>query len=159
MTKTSEICEGTLSAEQEEMSSPTILPPQSKQEGNGGSRESSEFEFVNVGGQRSHAAGAAHHLPAPSAGANPLLLSSNLPGSRLVTPPSVPGVPSQAMVSTPRPAPAASLPQSVSVPANIDQTAVATVVAESPPAPGECRGYSTSSLSLGLYSRQGCSAG
>ena len=87
-------------------------PPQ----GNGGSRESSEFEFVNVQ-NRSALAGPP---PVPVLVNNPLLLSSNQPA------------PGPGIITTP------TSPQSVTVRASLDmdQTKVATVKAESPPPPG-----------------------
>jgi len=105
---------------------PGAGPP--KPEGNG-SRESSEFEFVMKNNQ-----------PAP----NPLLLTSNQPSTvptpSIVTLP----MPSQPPVTQPPPPQTyatsqphnPALPQSTSLPTNLDQTTVATVVAESPPTPG-----------------------
>jgi len=135
------------------MSSAALPPqPQSKPEGNGGSRESSEFEFVNVG-QKTNTS----HAP-PSgqqSSINPLLMTSNHPpsghGPGLVSAPRPTVTPSSSSSSTAAAllSPVSSTPsvpvsnssmsqmsQSVSVPAKMDQTNVATVVAESPPTPG-----------------------
>ena len=95
--------------------------------GNGGSRESSEFEFVMKNNQ---------------AASNPLLMTSNQP--TMVPTPSIVNLPIQPTVKpqppppsyNPQPMPHPTLPQSTSLPSNLDQTNVATIVAESPPTPG-----------------------
>jgi len=104
-------------------------PP--KLEGNG-SRESSEFEFVMKNNQ---------------AAPNPLLMTSNQP-SNVPTPsvvnPPIPASKSMASENSPTQplkasgsgASIATLPQSASLPSNLDHTNVSTVVAESPPTPG-----------------------
>ena len=108
-----------------------ITPPQ----GNGGSRESSEFEFVNVLNRSAP-------LVQPS---NPLLLSSNqpAPGPGILLSPAMmkPLPPPTVSIQQPTPtqpvlaSPPVPLP--VSVPPAADQTRVSTVTAESPPTPGE----------------------
>ena len=146
-----------------------ITPPH----GNGGSRESSEFEFVNVL-HRSNLPGPPP-LQQPS---NPLLLSSNQaapgpgillssnqpprgpPGPATLATPTLTGPPPGVSIQHPTPPspPVLSPPPAalaVSVP---DQTRVATVTAESPPTPGETRGETEQSRSSGFY-RQECSAG
>ena len=153
------------------MSSPALPPqPQSKAEGNGGSRESSEFEFVNVG-QKANTSNI-HHPPGPvpvtpQSSVNPLLMTSNHPppghGPGLVSVPSprpavTPSSPSAAVVSSSVSSTPSSVPvsisamsqmsQSVSVPAKMDQTNVATVVAESPPTPGIDGKHSSCSSSM-----------
>ena len=147
-----------------------ITPPQ----GNGGSRESSEFEFVNVLNRS--------NLPGPpplQQHSNPLLLSSNQaaagpPGLLLSShqPPLGPPAPATLTLATPtitRPPPAVSIQQPTPTPPVLsaqstglavsvsDQTRVATVTAESPPTPGETRGQTESSSSR--FYPQECSAG
>ena len=105
---------------------PGAGPP--KHEGNG-SRESSEFEFVMKNSQ---------------AAPNPLLMTSNQPS--LMPTPSIVNVPVPAPPAakphlppptySPQPMPHPTLPQSTSLPTNLDQTNVSTIVAESPPTPG-----------------------
>ena len=150
-----------------------ITPPQ----GNGGSRESSEFEFVNVL-NRSSQPGVPG--PPPLQPSNPLLLSSNqaAPGPGILLssnqPARGPPAPVPTILATPtmmKPPPGVSLQQptptspvlsgsgqpaalAVSVP---DQTRVATVTAESPPAPGETGGQTGSSPAVFYW--QECSAG
>ena len=108
-----------------------ITPPQ----GNGGSRESSEFEFVNVLNRSAP-------LVQPS---NPLLLSSNqpAPGPGILLPPAMmkPLPPPTVSIQQATPtlpvlaSPPGALP--VPVPPAPDQTRVSTVTAESPPTPGK----------------------
>ena len=131
-----------------DMASLNITAPQNKPEAgaNGGSRESSEFEFV--GGGHGQQPRPLHHTPAqsqPSAGVssvNPLLLSSNVPAP---SPISVQAVPSRPLATAlqspasiapaPAPEPSHAMTHSLSAPA-VDQTAVTRVTAESPSAPG-----------------------
>ena len=145
-----------------------ITPPQ----GNGGSRESSEFEFVNV----------LNRSNPPVQHSNPLLLSSNqaAPGPGILLSTNQPALGLPALPATPAnvrpppppavsieqptptlpvlasPSPPGSLP--VSVPAVPDQTRVATVTAESPPTPGERPGE-TAGSSCSVFCLQECSAG
>ena len=146
-----------------------ITPPQ----GNGGSRESSEFEFVNVLNRPSLPG------PPPVQHSNPLLLSSNqaAPGPGILLSSSQPprGPPAPAILNTPtsvKPPPAVCIEEptptppvlsaqspalSVSVP---DQTRVATVTAESPPTPGKGPGEREEYVfSSALFYPQECSAG
>ena len=124
------------------MASPSITTPHNS--ANGGSRESSEFEFVG-GGQHPRPLHPPAHQPAqPPPAVNPLLMRSNVPAPSPVsvqaTEPSrapyvglhtaVPPPPSIASQAS------AAMTHSMSAPDNIDQTTVTRVMAESPAAPG-----------------------
>eukprot|EP00092_Neocalanus_flemingeri_P027854 GFUD01030237.1.p1 GENE.GFUD01030237.1~~GFUD01030237.1.p1 ORF type:complete len:347 (-),score=75.78 GFUD01030237.1:201-1241(-) len=94
-----------------------------------GSRDSSEFEFVMKNNQ---------------AAPNPLLMTSNQPS--VVPTPSIVNLqmPNQPILRPqlppqsyhPQPMPHPTLPQSTSLPSNLDLTSVSTIVAESPSTPG-----------------------
>ena len=125
------------------MASPNITTPQTS--ANGGSRESSEFEFVG-GGQHPRPLHPPPQQPAqPAAAVNPLLLRSNVPAPSPVSvqatgpfrPPIVPSPPSITSASNPQPsAVMTQMTHSMSAPDNMDQTTVTRVTAESPAAPG-----------------------
>ena len=125
------------------MASPNITTPQTS--ANGGSRESSEFEFVG-GGQHPRPLHPPPQQPAqPAAAVNPLLLRSNVPAPSPVSvqatgpfrPPIVPSPPSITSASAPQPsAVMTQMTHSMSAPDNMDQTTVTRVTAESPAAPG-----------------------
>ena len=146
------------------MASPNITTPHNS--ANGGSRESSEFEFVG-GGQHPRPLHPPPQQPAqPAAAVNPLLLRSNVPAPSPVSvqatgssrPPIVPSPPSITPASAPQPSAAMTqMTHSMSAPDNMDQTTVTRVTAESPAAPG------VTSLSLLLMMTsdclQECSAG
>ena len=124
------------------MASPNITSPQKPEAGaNGGSRESSEFEFV--GGGHGHQPRPLHPTqPQPPAAVNPLLMSSNVPApSPVCVQAAVPSVPHLSPASITAPSPPHAMPHSMSAPENIDQTAVTRVTAESPAAPGAASGY------------------